>query len=75
LLISGLESEEGIGWEGFREEEADNGVVEDAVLPMPGRGSIDRRFPRLVDRLIAEDADTGPVSSASENDEVLLLGV
>jgi hypothetical protein len=45
------------------------------VLPILGRGSMDRRFPRLVDRLIADGADTGPVTSASENDEVLLLGV
>lgn len=45
------------------------------MLPILGRGSMDRRFPRLVDRLIADGADTEPVSSASENEEVLLLGV
>lgn len=45
------------------------------MLPILGRGSMDRRFPRLVDRLVADAADTGAVSSTSENDEVLLLGV
>lgn len=43
------------------------------MLPILGRGSMDRRFP-LVDCLIADGADTVPVTS-SENDEVLLLGV
>ena len=74
MLISGLETDEGTGWVEIWGE-ADAEVVGEVVLPILGRGSIDRRFPRLVDRLIDDGADTGPVTSASENDEALLLGV